>query len=78
MKQTAVNWLIEQMQKGELQSKFDKNKWTLSQTSGNDILKQAIEMEKNQIIDTFLSADSKWIGDAEEFYNMEYNKNEIE
>lgn len=78
MKQTAVNWLIEQMQKGELQSKFDKNKWTLSQTSGNDILKQAIEMEKNQIIDTFLSAYSKWIGDAEEFYNMEYNVNEIE
>lgn len=65
MKQTAVEWLAEQI---------TTVKWRMSDvTDRNSIIEQAKEMEKEQIIRTHLMArcyDNKnSVTEAEEYYN---------
>jgi hypothetical protein len=68
MKQTAVEWLVEQL--------FELRNPTLNQI---EIMKQAEKMEKQQIIDAHIkghNAPSSTIKnhDAEQYYNEQFNK----
>ena len=70
-KQTAVEWLFEQL----TSTWYDTN-------SSQDILKQAKEMEKEQIIKTYNNAISKMDyfiqpESAEQYYNETYNNGTI-
>lgn len=65
MKQTAVNWLIEQI-------KSDQNQKALSASEWIKVIEKAKQMEKEQIIDAFcigkyLNVDDKEFG--EKYYN---------
>ena len=65
MKQTAVEWLIHEIS--------DKDWWYLPQSMKQDIIDQAIEMEKEQIIRTHLMArcydNENSVNEAEQYYN---------
>jgi hypothetical protein len=66
-KQTATEWLYEQL----TSTWFDK-------TSGQHILEQAKEMEKQQIIDSYIEASENpalILDDAEQYYNETYGSN---
>jgi len=70
MKQTAVEWLVEEMilrLSIRIENTFE----------GNDLLIKAKEMEKEQIIDAFDTGRRKgdWIFDGEKYYEETY-KNE--
>ncbi len=62
MKQTAVEWLVEELNKQNIfMYLFDKE------------IKQAIEMEKQQIIDAYCAAeDNSEFFEYEHRYNREY------
>jgi hypothetical protein len=74
MKQTAVEWLVEQMLK---QGYFDGNK-PLTYTNLDHLQQQAKEMEKEQIIDTYWSSynEGKYSTDktADEYYNETFKQ----
>jgi hypothetical protein len=67
MKQTAVEWLLSQ-------------KMALTSEEFDDIIQQALEMEKQQIIDAYLqkrklsniSKSMQLCIDAEKYYNITY------
>ena len=63
MKQTAVEWLFEKLWN------TDKDKFTWYA-----ILKQAKEMEKDQIIDAFGDGAMDTLKLGKEYYNYLYNK----
>jgi hypothetical protein len=71
MKQTAVEWLHEKLAKSELED---------MQTNINLWFKQALEMEKEQIVEAYLdgqSIDEKQrygVSYAEQYYNETYKK----
>jgi len=67
MKQTAVEWLIEQMFK---QGYFDGNK-PLTYTNLDHLQQQAKAMEKEQIADAFNNGENK---SAELYYNETYKE----
>jgi hypothetical protein len=71
MKQTAVEWLVEEMLK---QGYFDGNK-PLTYTNLDHLQQQAKEMEKQQIIDAYWEGCSNWDNDkeAEQYYKETYN-----
>ena len=77
--QTAVEWLIEQMRNGNLESYHKKKGWNISH-SANIInpLEQAKAMEKEQIKNSFNDGYCKgdeelsW-NDIEKYYNKTYN-----
>lgn len=66
MKQTAIEWLVKQFEEWNT-----PRKW-------KEIIEQAKEMEKNQIIDAYSEGDINGIMDAEkraeQYYNETYNK----
>lgn len=70
MEQTAVSWLVEQL-KGKSQS-----------VTWNEIFNKTIEMEKQQIIDSFNEGQNNvdnngWIIDkngAEDYYDEQFKK----
>jgi hypothetical protein len=77
--QTAVEWLIEQMRNGNLESYHKKKGWNISH-SANIInpLEQAKAMEKEQIINAHIEGQrvfddykhTQWTTDqAEKYYN---------
>ena len=68
MKQTAVEWLIEQMLK---QGYFDVNK-PLTFTNLDHLQQQAKAMEKEQIIDAFQAGDDRVM--AEQYYNETFKQ----
>ena len=71
MKQTAVEWLIEQMLK---QGYFDASK-SLTFTNLDNLQEQAKAMEKEQIIDAFIDGDvSKFNEYAEQYYLKTYKQ----
>jgi hypothetical protein len=68
MKQTAVEWLIQ-----ELNQKIDfisMDKWDMI----IDIMQQAKEMEKEQIIDAFQAGDDRVM--AEQYYNETFKQDQ--
>ena len=73
MKQTAVEWLVKELNK--MIDFIPMDKWDKIR----DIVQQAKEMEKEQILDAFDTGRIKgdWIFDGEKYYNETY-KNETE
>lgn len=70
-KQTAVEWLVEQMFK---QGYFDGNK-PLSITNLDHLQHEAKEMEKQQIIDANEDASTNELGEfltGKQYYNKKY------
>jgi hypothetical protein len=66
-KQTAVNWLVEQVNSDCLNSSFIRP----------ELIEKAKEMERQQIIDAFDDGDFMSCGsekDAINYYNETYNK----
>lgn len=64
MNQTAVQWLSEKM----IAKKYTIPEW-------NDMVKQALAMEKKQIIDSWIATDNELQRlAAEKYYNETYNK----
>jgi hypothetical protein len=71
MKQTAVDWLVEQMMR---QGYFDSNK-PLTFTDLDHLQHQAKEMEKKQIIDAWIVSDNPLQKmEAEKYYNITYKQ----
>ncbi len=78
MKQTAVEWL-----KDQLESFGNKHELTISWTTVDDLVEQAKEMEKQQIIDAWNGGDYAYFYsketnrdfvDGNEYYNETYGK----
>jgi hypothetical protein len=67
-KQTAVNWLIEQIKSDQNQKALSANEWM-------QVIEQAKAMEKEQIIDAWdVGKDSFSSMSAEQYYNETYGK----
>ena len=62
MKQTAVEWLVDEM----IQRKFFDKETELSYTTLEHLTNQAKAMEKEQIIDAFQAGDDRVM--AEQYY----------
>jgi hypothetical protein len=73
MKQTAVEWL-----KGVIDSFGNKHELQMSWSTLDEIIEQAKEMEKQQIIDAFKHGElpAFFVNlNAEEYYNETYGGN---
>ena len=65
-KQTAVEWLVEQI-------KSDQNQKALSPSEWMEVIEQAKAMEREQIIDAYLQGSFNWQRQgATQFYNETY------
>jgi hypothetical protein len=83
-KQTAVEWLIEQLkkQKDILQNHFEQGKWNDDRCSEIDncilLCEQAKQMEKDQIVDALcdgrLSVINKNIISSEQYFNETFKQ----
>jgi GTP-dependent phosphoenolpyruvate carboxykinase len=76
MKQTAIEWLVEQLEEDD--SKIAR---VIGLKKYNSIIKQAIEMEKQQIIDAVDETNRKWRSEnaevllsGKQYYNETFNK----
>ena len=69
MKQTAVEWLFEQLCSEKLSWNKDSNDKLFFDKITSDILQQAKEMEKQQIIDAYESLEHRH---GENYYNEIY------
>jgi len=69
MKQTAVEWLVEQI-------RSDQNQKALSAREWMQVIEQAKQMEKEQIVDAY-KADLPHVNDldAEQYYKETYKPN---
>ena len=83
MKQTAVEWLIEQLVKmdKELDGRRKNEDATVLKMNPTKIYEQAKAMEKEQIINAFLNGDDlshlsfkEQDKEAEQYYNETYGK----
>ena len=71
---TAVEWLVQ-----ELRGDDDKGDFIFNGVINDELINQAKEMEKQQIIDAFIGYDSNTEDNlevAEQYYNETFNKNE--
>lgn len=69
-KQTAVEWLVEQI-------KSDQNQKALSASEWIQVIEQAKEMEKEQIVDAHYQGYRNFIDTteiSEQYYNKTYGK----
>ena len=83
MKQTAVEWLVNELKKSKHYQQMI-NEVHKNSTIVSDILEQAKEMEKEQIKDSFLKGyvddlhqplpDDYYDYNAEQYYNETYKK----
>jgi hypothetical protein len=71
MKQTAVEWLVDEM----IQRKFFEKETELSYTTLEHLTNQAKQIEKQQIIDSHCNGQGTVIilDEAEEYYNETFN-----
>lgn len=74
MKQSAVEWYIENVKLKEIEYLDDKITTTQLDVIINNLGEQAKEMEKEQIEDAFEigyvnGADHSWSNDGEQYYN---------
>ena len=77
MKQTAVEWLIEQLVEldKELDGRRKSDDSTVIKINPTKIYEQAKQIEKEQIMKAFLEGKVNHSKDwAEEYYNETYNK----
>jgi hypothetical protein len=73
MKQTAVEWLFDQLCSEKLSWNKDSNGKIFFDKITSDILQQAKEMEKEQMIDAFEHVDFN-LDDGLHYYNETFNK----
>ena len=70
-KQTAVEWLVEQIKSDQNQKALSANEWM-------EVIEQAKQMEKEQIMqavyDSMGTNFDPNMGRAEQYYNETYNK----
>ena len=72
--QTAVEWLLEQINKGSIT--FEMTKKGVFIMQDYNIIEQAKQMEKEQIMKAFLEGKVNHSKDwAEEYYNETYGEN---
>jgi len=79
MKQTAVEWLVEQLTEvdyGCINKTFLQNNNSLSGYKLRELLEQAKQMEKEQIKEAYCMGDDN-IG-AEQYYNETFKSEKIE
>jgi hypothetical protein len=77
MKQTAVEWLLEEFKNFTTNAHFDRNGYIIKIHKANmvDLINKAKEMEKQQIIDAWEDGhDSFSTRNAEQYYNETYGK----
>jgi hypothetical protein len=67
-KQTAVEWLNEQLQEMDSKSFNNLIQIEMGRDNYNHIIQEAKEMEKQQIIDA-ANLDKRYYKDAEDYYN---------
>lgn len=69
--QTAVEWLVDQI-------KSDQNEKALSPSEWIEVIEQAKQMEKKQIMNAFFMGrdeiTKKFVESSEQYYNETYNK----
>jgi hypothetical protein len=70
MKQTAVEWLLDQLEN----QVSDDGKQTMSLKVTGFLREQAKEIEKQQIIDAYWEGSSNWDNEteAEQYYNEQF------
>ena len=74
-KQTAVEWLIEQIESCKITMYNDGNRKKLISLVEGNLIEQAKEIEKEQIIDAWdVGKDSFSSMSAEQYYNETYGK----
>ena len=75
MKQTAVEWLVHELDKQMIErDKFDAFDWIFE-----DLIKEAQKMEKQQIIDALITSEVEllsWGISAEQYYNKTFKNSE--
>lgn len=76
-KQTAVEWLVEQIQSGKIEVIYSDKIHSIKCIP--EIVDQAKAMEKEQIIEAFdcdgtPQPGEKWISNGEQYYNETYGK----
>jgi len=66
---TAVQWLVEQIKNDHNQKALSANQWM-------DVIEQAKQMEKEQIIDAFTNGEHQqgFEAEAEQYYNETYGQ----
>lgn len=75
MKQTAVEWLFEQVCSEKLSWNIDSMGKLFIDLKTSDILQQAIEMEKEQIREAFINGEvARDRIDSIEYYKETYGK----
>jgi hypothetical protein len=70
MKQTAVEWLVQQIETGKIEIVYSDKIHSIRCLP--EFVKEAIEMEKQQIIDACNYGDFEELG--EQYYNETYKK----
>lgn len=66
MKQTAVNWLVEQIKSDQNQKALSANEWM-------QVIEKAKDIEKQQIMDAWMATDNELQRlAAEQYYNKTY------
>lgn len=77
MKQTAVEWLLEEFKNFTTNAHFDRNGYIIKIHKANmvDLINKAKAMEKEQIIDAWMVTDNELQRlAAEQYYNETYGK----
>lgn len=78
MKQTAVEWLQDQIKTSKYFYKLMEDINSRSTVAQLDIFKQAKEMEKEQIMDAWndgFDENRPYVDNSEEYYNETFNLN---
>jgi len=64
--QTAVEWLLEEL--------LNRDWYHLSESIKNEIIHQAKEMEKEQILKAYDAGDADRVYQPQQYYNETFNK----
>ena len=70
MKQSSIEWMVEQIEKSSKEGDIDFLLWNLKQ----NLLVKAKAMHKEEIVDTFMDSSLNFSeGEANKYYNETFN-----
>lgn len=73
MKQSSIDWLVQQIEKSSKEGDIDFLLWNLKQ----NLLVKAKAMHKEEIVDTFMDSSLNFSeGEANKYYNETFNTGE--
>ena len=73
MKQSSIEWMVEQIEKSSKEGDIDFLLWNLKQ----NLLVKAKAMHKEEIVDTFMDSSLNFSeGEANKYYNETFNTKE--